>query len=144
MEMVLLLELLPPCNGTHSARRIKFCSFSWCEVLFAEQQWRSLSTKTTWQHRNVLLRTTLTATVSLTTAELLKVCPLSHRNEASKFQGGLVTLWCQCAISLAFMTSSLTKAFSYDVLKRLITEWWFNCVMLVITVWRNVIFHRAF
>lgn len=70
--------------------------------------------------------------VSLTTEHdwTVKVCSLAFSGMKQSFKMVWWRCGVQCAISLAFMTSALTKVFYCDVLKRLITEWWFNCLLL--------------
>ncbi len=167
MEMVLLLDLLQPDNGTYSARKIKLLNFcllnsngespssrglwsdfhSWPDVAVALSPlwaWKQHGTTRmlSWEQRWV-------ATVSLTTEHswTVKVCSLAFSGMKQSFKMVWWRCGVQCAISLAFMTSALTKVFYCDVLKRLITEWWFNsalkCLLVITTVWRNVIFPQG-
>lgn len=153
---MVLLDLLQPDNGTHSARKIKLCSFSWCELCLSNSNGESQSSWDRWsdfhswpdvavalsplgawkQHgttRMLSWEQHWVASVSLTTEHswTVKVCSLAF--SGMKHQRFKMVWWCcgvQCAISLAFMTSALTKVYCCDVLMMLITEWRFNSLLL--------------
>lgn len=119
-------------NGESPSSRDRWSDFhGWPDVAVALSPlwaWKQHDTTRmlSWEQRWV-------ATVSLTTEHswTVKVCSLAF--SGMKHQSFKMVWWrcgVQCAISLAFMTSALTKVISCDVLKRLITEWWFNCLLL--------------
>ncbi len=110
-------------NGESQISRDRWSDFhSWPDVALSPLwAWKQHGTTRTlsWEQRWV-------ASVSLTTEHrwTVKVCSLAF--SGVKHQRFKMVWWgcgVQCAISLAFMTSALTKVYSCDVLMMLITEW---------------------